>query len=73
MAMSRRQAELKRDPHDLVLTGKGTPAQERKRDPGDLLTLMRRSVAKRRKRHAPMGNRHHRGKGTGRPASMRRY
>jgi hypothetical protein len=25
--------ELARDPHDLVLTGKGTAAQERKRDP----------------------------------------
>lgn len=34
---ARQRAELKRDPHDLVLTGKGTAAQERKRDPNDLL------------------------------------
>ena len=30
-------AELKRDPGDLLLNDKGTPAQELKRDPGDLL------------------------------------
>jgi hypothetical protein len=28
--------ELKRDPGDLVLTGRGSAAQERKRDPGEL-------------------------------------
>jgi hypothetical protein len=30
-------AELKRDPGDLLLKDKDTPAQELKRDPGDLL------------------------------------
>jgi hypothetical protein len=39
--------------------------------------LIRHAQTKRRRRRgrAPMGNRHHRGKGTGRPApqAMRRY
>jgi hypothetical protein len=30
-------AELKRDPGDLLLNDKGTPAKELKKDPGDLL------------------------------------
>lgn len=51
--MDLRKAELKRDPGDLVLTGRGTLAQELKRDPKDILLRKNRKVKPNKK--APPG------------------
>jgi hypothetical protein len=47
---TRKQKELARDPQDLVLTGRGTKAQELKRDPGDLYSNFATRPKKKHKR-----------------------